>query len=686
MSMSDQIDQSARKADESADQVSAPEGANAPLDSVNLPKDDPLADLIRLIQQEDPFKDEDAATPASTSASDSAGVQKVNLRPVEDERPLTLNEIEAAIEAATAPVDVSPPEAPVSVQGSIQQSVSEDLGQAQNDFVPPVLEVHPPQKNVFEEAVDVPADPAPVLEAGTYVDPAELAPLVEENAKGVDPFDLDTALQEFRDSEKLNEQDFRNEQVSADVDAVNHVEPHFEAVATEPTVEQPQVVVQAAAIPDAVATPATPVQESQAVVPGAADLFDDAPSNGLLGSPYDDPAFEDYDQPDFEENSEFIADPQVAVVTEPPRSRRGSVFAIGLLIGLILTGSAMYFAFQPSSDPNSGGDVPFLRANQQPVKEIPENPGGEQIANQDRLVFNGEPSSTNNGAERLVSREEPVGQVQRTEPKDDSRPASIGSAIQTAGQLPQAVTPPPATSNGTAPVRTTVPPPSATAAPQPRRVRTVIVRPDGTVVTNPTASTSQTPTAPAPATAAPVAVAPPVAVANAPVNTIPLPQSRPAQLANANSGTTQVVASAQPAVRSAPTEPTRVTASPNNAPVRLLPTPSTVSPAPTQQTVAVGPSTAPAPAPVIASASGEYVVQIAARRSEEQALGAFEQVKSQYGSAIGNYRPLIQRADLGDRGVYYRLRVGPMRSQAEAKQVCDNLKAAGMGDCLVRER
>ncbi|MBL4756148.1 MAG: SPOR domain-containing protein [Rhizobiales bacterium] len=685
MSMSDQIDQSARIADDSAEKTKTPEGANAPLDSANIPNDDPLADLIRLIQQEDPFKDEGTEPP---STPDVAEVQKVNLRPVEDERPLTLNEIEAAIEAATLPADNVSPKAPASVQDTIQQAVSEELGLAQNDFVPPVLEVNPPQKAVVAETVAPPADPALALEPGTYVDPAELAPLVEES-RGVDPFDLDTALQEFRDSEMLNEQDFRNEQNAAqaqDANTATHIEPHFDPVPAEPSVEQPTAFVQAAIIPAAatvpVEAPVAPVQNAQADIPVAADPIEAAPSNDQLGSPYDDPAFEEYDQPGFQAETDFAVDPVAASAADAPRSRRGGVFAVGLLIGLFLIGGAMYFAFQPPSDPSSSGDVPFLRASQQPVKEIPENPGGEQIANQDRLVFNGEQSGADNNAERLVSREEPVGQVQRTEPKDDSRPASIGTTTQTAGQLPQAVTPPSAVTNVAAPVRATVPPPSATAAPQPRRVRTVVVLPDGTVVTNPTAA----PTAPAPV--APVAVAP-VAVANAPVSTIPLPQSRPAQVASANSGTTRVLAPTQSGVQTVPTAPTRVAAAPANAPVNLSPAPTvatTVPTAPTHQTVAVGPSPAPAPAPVIASASGEYVVQIAARRSEEQALGAFEQVKSQYASAIGNYRPLIQRADLGDRGVYYRLRVGPMSSQAEAAQVCNNLKAAGMGDCLVRER
>jgi hypothetical protein len=42
----------------------------------------------------------------------------------------------------------------------------------------------------------------------------------------------------------------------------------------------------------------------------------------------------------------------------------------------------------------------------------------------------------------------------------------------------------------------------------------------------------------------------------------------------------------------------------------------------------------------------------------------------------------VQRADLGDRGIYYRLRVGPMASSNVANEFCMMFRSSG-GDCLV---
>ena len=103
-------------------------------------------------------------------------------------------------------------------------------------------------------------------------------------------------------------------------------------------------------------------------------------------------------------------------------------------------------------------------------------------------------------------------------------------------------------------------------------------------------------------------------------------------------------------------------------------------PAPAPRAVA---SASPAPA---ASPSGQYVVQLAARKNEEQAQSAYDALKAKYGNLLGRYQPLIQRADLGDRGVYYRVRVGPMASAESAGELCTQLKAAGLTDCLVRQR
>ena len=45
--------------------------------------------------------------------------------------------------------------------------------------------------------------------------------------------------------------------------------------------------------------------------------------------------------------------------------------------------------------------------------------------------------------------------------------------------------------------------------------------------------------------------------------------------------------------------------------------------------------------------------------------------------------PVIKRADLGEKGVYYRAMVGPFGTPDEASQFCGSLKTAG-GQCVVQ--
>ena len=78
-------------------------------------------------------------------------------------------------------------------------------------------------------------------------------------------------------------------------------------------------------------------------------------------------------------------------------------------------------------------------------------------------------------------------------------------------------------------------------------------------------------------------------------------------------------------------------------------------------------------------------MQLAARRSHDGAMQAFSKLKLQYNEILGAYSPDIEKADLGDRGVFYRLRVGPMQSKVAAMDVCERLKGVG-GDCLVRQK
>ena len=45
---------------------------------------------------------------------------------------------------------------------------------------------------------------------------------------------------------------------------------------------------------------------------------------------------------------------------------------------------------------------------------------------------------------------------------------------------------------------------------------------------------------------------------------------------------------------------------------------------------------------------------------------------------------MVRRADLGDKGIYYRALVGPFASMEQAAGMCSNLKAAG-GNCIVQK-
>ncbi len=83
------------------------------------------------------------------------------------------------------------------------------------------------------------------------------------------------------------------------------------------------------------------------------------------------------------------------------------------------------------------------------------------------------------------------------------------------------------------------------------------------------------------------------------------------------------------------------------------------------------------------AATGGYVVQVSSQRSEADARASFKTLQHKFPSALGSHAPLIKRADLGSRGVYYRAMVGPFGTSEQAAQFCGNLKSAG-GQCVVQ--
>lgn len=83
----------------------------------------------------------------------------------------------------------------------------------------------------------------------------------------------------------------------------------------------------------------------------------------------------------------------------------------------------------------------------------------------------------------------------------------------------------------------------------------------------------------------------------------------------------------------------------------------------------------------VAKSAGGYMLQIGAYKSEAEATSAWKAYKAKHAAVLGGASPDIQKAELGDKGTWYRLRTGPFASKDAAASQCDKLKADG-GSCF----
>ena len=80
--------------------------------------------------------------------------------------------------------------------------------------------------------------------------------------------------------------------------------------------------------------------------------------------------------------------------------------------------------------------------------------------------------------------------------------------------------------------------------------------------------------------------------------------------------------------------------------------------------------------------SGNFLVQISALRSEAAAERAWREAVRKSPDLLEGGQKRIQRADLGSKGVFYRLRIGAFAQRAAATEFCDALKSA-KHQCIV---
>jgi hypothetical protein len=340
----------------------------------------------------------------------------------------------------------------------------------------------------------------------------------------------------------------------------------------------------------------------------ADEYYDEGPDN-YAGADYGRPERLDY--------------PAVA----KPRSRKGLVAVGAVVCAVVIGGGGAYLLTSPSGV--KSGEPILVQATTDPVKVQPQNPGGVEIPNQNKQIY----ERAQNTDTKVVNREE--------------QPVDVKQAVHSNGG-----------SNVADATGTTVPGAQARNAPnslnlgEPRKVRTVTIRPDGSVIGAPDAANAASHPSPVPAMTLPAAAQPASAQTAA-------AQPKPAPA-------TPVAAPATPV------------AAPKPAPVAA--TPANGTPAATPQRVASAqPVAVPAPTPADTTAVGGYAVQLGLANSESGAETAFSSYQRKYPDLEG-MPSLIRKAEVNGNTIY-RVRVGPM-SREEASSLCSKLQGQG-GQCFV---
>lgn len=337
----------------------------------------------------------------------------------------------------------------------------------------------------------------------------------------------------------------------------------------------------------------------------AGDRYDDVLYGRADQPGYDQYAAQDehygngaYDRPPYDENYEQESKP-----------RRGGTMTVVMVLALAVVGTGAAFAYRTFVGSPRSGEPPVIKADTGPNKIIPPGAGdGSSKQIYDRVG--------NKSAERVVSREEqPVDVNAKTGPRVVFPPLTQNATPPTVASASPNVRPTgPGVGNGT-----------LSGGEEPRKIRTLSIRPD-----QQDANAAVAPTRGQPAPAAPQRAAAPVSTAS--------------------------------------------TATPSaNAPVSLAPQ---TPPESRTRTAAINPAQV--------TGGGAYV-QVSSQKTEADAKASYKALQGKYAGILGSRSASIHRADVAGKGTFYRAMVGPFTSNDEASQFCINLKSAG-GQCVVQRR
>jgi len=380
--------------------------------------------------------------------------------------------------------------------------------------------------------------------------------------------------------------------------------------------------------------------------------------------------------------------------TQPKRRR--PALLIGMLAGVAVVAGALIFAYQYSLKGGSdSGGVPVIEADKTPAKGQPKDPGGVKIPQQTKLIYERIVGEKEVRGERVVPREEPVMKVKPGQQSSNEIPAEDKTALNKVLQpeIP-ALGAAPDAAVGVGDAAASIPPVSGGDAPG----ANFAAVPDNNF------SSNGMPVLPADGEQPKPPVSNNVAAVSDPggdaAEKPPVPRAKPnlPPVTRASEGT--IVPPQRSASRGGTggsSGPLRI--GPGAAPPPAAPRTNSVAPPPPSQSgprpllppggapvTNFSPARAPAPLPQQPAArapDGRFVVQLAAMRSQAEANARYAALRQRHGDLLGGYGPLIQRANLGDRGIYYRLRVGPIADKRTASKLCADLQARGVSDCII---
>lgn len=322
-------------------------------------------------------------------------------------------------------------------------------------------------------------------------------------------------------------------------------------------------------------------------------------------------------------------------VEAPSRFRRPMMIAAAL-VGAIVVGGGVAQGYKYFLGSGAGGKPPVIKSAEGPSKVKPADAGGKQFPYSDSKIM----GRLGDGTTTAAAGGAPEADVDAS---GSRKVATLVVGRDGSIQAPAASAAPPE--------------PDLQAAPPPPPADTGVSVPGMTVVDAFGGQKTQAPIAAAPAAPAQkIVVSPPPPAA--PTKTVAV--AKVAAPVPAQTGSIEADAAPAPVV------PKKI---------------KKVTTAATTSTTA-----APVSTSVATTGSGFVAVLASVPRSDSSritALKQFADMQQKYGTVLAGKTPDVAEANLGAKGNYHRLVVGPPGSREQASSLCSQLKSQGFNDCWV---